>query len=265
MDGPSAGVAEPANEPGVVAASVYAGGRRIADIAIDEAGRGPSRTVMSSGSVCSNRARSCCNGCRPSSIFTRWPSRMPESHINIPSWSSTATRCSSWRGRPRSWTGRSLSARPTSSWDTATSSPCVTAPRRRTPPCGERCESCPTVLARGEDYILYAILDFIVDNYMPVVETVQAEVDELEDGVLHRTLQCARGRSSLLAPSRVAAPSQGGGSSRRCLPAGWSTPKRCRSTRDAAPVSGRQRPYSARAGRHRIRYARCWPSPSKRA
>ena len=47
----------------------------------------------------------------------------------------------------------------------------------------ERCESCPTVLSRGEDYILYAILDFIVDNYLPVVETIHAEVDELEDGV----------------------------------------------------------------------------------
>src|SRR5229473_2632966 len=55
----------------------------------------------------------------------------------------------------------------------------------------ERLEACPTVLARGEDYILYAILDFIVDNYVPVVEAVQGEVDELEDGVLHRTLQQA--------------------------------------------------------------------------
>jgi magnesium transporter len=53
----------------------------------------------------------------------------------------------------------------------------------------ERAEACPSVLARGEDYILYAILDFIVDNYMPVVEAVQREVDALEDGVLHRTLQ----------------------------------------------------------------------------
>jgi magnesium transporter len=55
----------------------------------------------------------------------------------------------------------------------------------------ERCESCPTVLAHGEDYILYAILDFIVDNYMPVIEAVQKEVDALEDGVLHRTLRTA--------------------------------------------------------------------------
>src|SRR6478672_5458753 len=33
-------------------------------------------------------------------------------------------------------------------------------------PVRERCESCPRALARGEDYILYAILDFIVDNYL---------------------------------------------------------------------------------------------------
>ena len=52
----------------------------------------------------------------------------------------------------------------------------------------ERCESCPTVLTHGEDYILYAILDFIVDNYMPVIETIQTEVDHIEDGVLTRSL-----------------------------------------------------------------------------
>ena len=55
----------------------------------------------------------------------------------------------------------------------------------------ERCESCPTVLTHGEDYILYAILDFIVDNYMPVIETIQTEVDQIEDGVLSRSLHHA--------------------------------------------------------------------------
>jgi magnesium transporter len=45
-------------------------------------------------------------------------------------------------------------------------------------------ESCPTALARGEDFILYAILDFIVDNYMPVIETIQDEVETIEDRVL---------------------------------------------------------------------------------
>ena len=45
-------------------------------------------------------------------------------------------------------------------------------------------ESCPAVLAKGEDFILYAILDFIVDNYMPVLETIEEEVDAIEDRVL---------------------------------------------------------------------------------
>jgi magnesium transporter len=51
-----------------------------------------------------------------------------------------------------------------------------------------RCESCPTVLSHGEDYILYAILDFIVDHYMPVLETIHDEVETLEDRVLDETL-----------------------------------------------------------------------------
>ena len=55
----------------------------------------------------------------------------------------------------------------------------------------ERCEASPTMLAHGEDYILYAILDFIVDNYMPVLETVNAEVEAIEDHVLDATLSQA--------------------------------------------------------------------------
>lgn len=47
----------------------------------------------------------------------------------------------------------------------------------------QRCETSPQVLAHGEDYILYSILDFIVDNYQPVIEAIHAEVDALEDRV----------------------------------------------------------------------------------
>jgi len=53
----------------------------------------------------------------------------------------------------------------------------------------QRCEACPKVLSNGEDYILYAIIDFIVDNYMPVLESIHAEVEKLEDQVLAETLQ----------------------------------------------------------------------------
>ena len=45
-------------------------------------------------------------------------------------------------------------------------------------------ESCPSALAKGEDFILYAILDFIVDNYLPVIEAIADEVEEIEDMVL---------------------------------------------------------------------------------
>jgi len=48
----------------------------------------------------------------------------------------------------------------------------------------QRCESCPRALARGEDYILYAILDFIVHNYSPVLETIHEEVEAMEAQVL---------------------------------------------------------------------------------
>lgn len=51
-------------------------------------------------------------------------------------------------------------------------------------PVRERCEAAPKALSEGEDFILYAILDFIVDNYMPVIETIQAEVEGIEDSVL---------------------------------------------------------------------------------
>ena len=63
------------------------------------------------------------------------------------------------------------------------SSRCATAHRRPTAAVRERCEACPTTLSHGEDYILYAILDFIVDNYVPVLETIKHEVDAIEDRV----------------------------------------------------------------------------------
>ncbi|GLS29279.1 magnesium transporter [Mesorhizobium albiziae] len=52
-------------------------------------------------------------------------------------------------------------------------------------------ESCPSALSKGEDFILYAILDFIVDNYMPVLEQIEAEVDEIEDRVLVKPMTAA--------------------------------------------------------------------------
>ena len=51
-----------------------------------------------------------------------------------------------------------------------------------------RCEAAPNSLSHGEDYILYAILDFIVDNYMDVLETMHDDVEAIEDIVLSEAL-----------------------------------------------------------------------------
>ena len=47
-----------------------------------------------------------------------------------------------------------------------------------------RCEAFPKTLSHGENFILYEILDFIVDEYRPVLEAIRAEVEALEDAVL---------------------------------------------------------------------------------
>ncbi|MBP2238076.1 magnesium transporter [Sinorhizobium kostiense] len=52
----------------------------------------------------------------------------------------------------------------------------------------QRCEASPAALAHGEHYVLYSILDFIVDNYMPVVEAIHGEVEALEDRLLRDRL-----------------------------------------------------------------------------
>ncbi|MGH6928025.1 MAG: magnesium/cobalt transporter CorA [Dongiaceae bacterium] len=50
----------------------------------------------------------------------------------------------------------------------------------------QRCESTPRMLKKGEDFVLYAIMDFIVDNYLPLVDAIESEVDELEEHVFRR-------------------------------------------------------------------------------
>ncbi len=49
----------------------------------------------------------------------------------------------------------------------------------------ERAEANPALLKHGEDFVLYSILDFVVDNYTPVVEAIEVEVTALEQRVLN--------------------------------------------------------------------------------
>src|SRR5215475_10550134 len=49
-----------------------------------------------------------------------------------------------------------------------------------------RCESAPKMLAKGESFVVYSVMDFIVDNYFPILHQLESEVDTLEDAVFSR-------------------------------------------------------------------------------
>jgi magnesium transporter len=49
-----------------------------------------------------------------------------------------------------------------------------------------RCESAPKMLSMGESFVVYSVMDFIVDNYFPVIHELEGEVDALEDAVFSR-------------------------------------------------------------------------------
>ena len=47
----------------------------------------------------------------------------------------------------------------------------------------ERCEAMPQQLAKGPGFALYSIMDFIVDNYVPVIDGLQARFEVLEEAI----------------------------------------------------------------------------------
>lgn len=50
-----------------------------------------------------------------------------------------------------------------------------------------RCEASPHMLAHGEGFVLHALMDFIVDQYFPILDALQAELDELEEQIFSGT------------------------------------------------------------------------------
>lgn len=48
----------------------------------------------------------------------------------------------------------------------------------------QRCEARARQLSEGEDFIVYTLLDFIVDNYFPVLDRIHERVDDIEDRIL---------------------------------------------------------------------------------
>ncbi len=44
-----------------------------------------------------------------------------------------------------------------------------------------RCESAPQLLRRGPGFVLYALMDFVVDHYFPIVDALEDQLESLEE------------------------------------------------------------------------------------
>jgi magnesium transporter len=49
-----------------------------------------------------------------------------------------------------------------------------------------RCEREPELLKEGAGFVLYALIDSVVDRYMPVLEVLSGEIEELEDRIFEK-------------------------------------------------------------------------------
>lgn len=52
----------------------------------------------------------------------------------------------------------------------------------------QRCEARPLLLEHGEDFVLYALLSFVIENYRPLIDSYHAELEEVELDVFKRPL-----------------------------------------------------------------------------
>ncbi|WP_068828329.1 magnesium and cobalt transport protein CorA [Pseudomonas sp. BMS12] len=55
----------------------------------------------------------------------------------------------------------------------------------------QRCEARPLLLEHGEDFVLYALLSFVIENYRPLMDCIHSELEDLEQTVLNRPLSQA--------------------------------------------------------------------------
>src|SRR4030095_10787863 len=46
-----------------------------------------------------------------------------------------------------------------------------------------RWEAMPELLSKGQSFVLYAVMDFIVDRYFPVVDDIEKDLEAIEDKI----------------------------------------------------------------------------------
>lgn len=47
----------------------------------------------------------------------------------------------------------------------------------------ERCEQEPELLSQGSGFVLYALIDAVVDQYFPIIERLEDELDDIEESI----------------------------------------------------------------------------------
>jgi magnesium transporter len=174
----------PEQESGVVAAAVYSGGRRMADITIDQAGewaRRPGHVVwigLHEPGLGLLRRLQAAFGLHDLAIEDALKAHQRPKLEQYGEALFVVTRTAQMFegrisfGETHLFVGRGYVVSVRHGASTSYT------------PVRERCEASPAALSAGEDYILYAILDFVVDNYMPVIEAIQTQVEEIEDNIL---------------------------------------------------------------------------------
>ena len=49
-----------------------------------------------------------------------------------------------------------------------------------------RAEQDPTLLAQGSGFVLYALMDAVVDRYFPIIDTLERELERIEERIFHQ-------------------------------------------------------------------------------
>lgn len=185
---PLLAVGDPPREPGVVAAAVYASGRRIADVAVEGAGdwaRRPGHVVWIGLFEPSDELLARVQAEFGLHDLAMKAARRVHHHPKLEQFGKDAFIVARTAqilgervvlGETQIFVGRGYVV----SVRHGASTP-YTEVR-------ELCEASPDLLGHGEDYIVYSILEFIVGNYGPVIDKVRADVSRIEDQVLKREL-----------------------------------------------------------------------------
>jgi magnesium transporter len=75
-----------------------------------------------------------------------------------------------------------------------------------------RCEATPHLLAKGSGYVLYALMDFVVDQYFPIVDALEQQLEDIEEQTFgggfgrHTTARIYQLKRNLLGIKRAVSP-----------------------------------------------------------